>query len=301
MSDNRSGSTLLDQLLGAHKSIISLGEVHHIRAYALQDRSLYNPAHPLECSCGSTVASCGFWSRIEKQLGQEFENLVLKPRFFGFSEGVSTLPHRVRNFIRRFVEDNPQNALHSPIARLLDGPRVAKDSFALFEAVFDETTADYLIDSSKDPFRFRFLYDHQPLRMRAIMLGRDYRGTVHSKMKRGRSLETGVQTWVRRMRQMKELTGDMPMHQQIRVRYEDLCDDPRAELTRICRFLDLEFSEKMLSRPMDNVHHLGGSPSKFDPSRSKIKLDQSYLDAFSTGQLATMKEIVGDDAADWGY
>ena len=35
MSDNRSGSTLLDQLLGAHESVTSLGEVHHLPAYAL--------------------------------------------------------------------------------------------------------------------------------------------------------------------------------------------------------------------------------------------------------------------------
>ena len=145
------------------------------------------------------------------------------------------------------------------------------------------------------------LYDAQPRRLYAIILGRDYRGTVHSRMKRGRDLETSVRTWARCMRQIEELTKDIPAQQRIRVRYEDLCADPRAELSRICDFLKLDFSEKMLSRPAGNVHHIGGSPSKFDPGRRKIELDQSYLNAFTAEQLATMKEIAGEAAVNWGY
>ena len=103
------------------------------------------------------------------------------------------------------------------------------------------------------------------------------------------------------MQQIKQLTKDVPKDQLIRVRYEDLCGDPRSELSRICKFLNLEFSENMQSRPTDNLHHIGGSPSKFDPDRKKIELDQSYLHAFSGQQLATMRDIVGDAAADWGY
>ena len=59
MSDNRSGSTLLDQLLGGNPSIMSLGEVHHLTAYALDDRGIYDPVHPLVCSCGQF--SWMFW------------------------------------------------------------------------------------------------------------------------------------------------------------------------------------------------------------------------------------------------
>jgi len=301
MSDNRSGSTLLDQLLGAHESIMSLGEVHHLRAYALRDRSLYNPVHPLECSCGAVVEMCQFWSQVEQHLGQAFGSLTLRPRFFGRSDHLTGITRRFRYFVKHVVEDNPRLLCRVPVARLLNGPRVADDSFALFEAIFAQTSVTHLVDSSKSPTRFRMLYDKQPHRMRTILLGRDYRGTVHSKMKRGQDLETSTRSWVRCMRQMNDSTDDIPPHQKIRVRYEDLCDDPRAELTRICGFLQLEFSEGMLSRPTGNVHHLGGSPSKFDPSRKKIELDRSYLGVFAEEQLASMREIVGETAADWGY
>ena len=301
ISDNRSGSTLLDQLLGAHEQMISLGEVHHLQAYALQDRSLYNPAHPLECSCGTVVEKCHFWSQVEEQLRQPLRSLVLKPRFFESPDDATSFAKRVRRLVRFTVADNPQLLRYALIGRLLDGRRVAKDSFALYDAIFEQTTARYVIDSSKSRFRFRLLYEYEPDRMCAVVLGRDYRGTVYSRMKRGRDMETSVRTWVRCMRQIDELTQDIPAEQRIRVRYEDLCADPVAELSRICGFLKVDFSDEMLSRPSGNVHHLGGSPSKFDPDRTKIKLDQSYRGAFTPEQLATMREIAGEAAADWGY
>jgi sulfotransferase family protein len=301
MSDNRSGSTLLDQLLGAHESVISLGEVHHLPAYALLDRSLYNPVHPLECSCGTIVETCEFWSPVERQLGQPFETLLLKPRFFEWSDGAVTLSQRARNRIRGTLSRNPGAVLNSAVAKLLKGPRVARDSFALFDAVFDQTAATHLVDSSKSPFRYRMLFDARPNQIYAIMLGRDYRGIAYSNTKRGGEVAASTRSWVLRMQQIKRVTADVPKEQLIRVRYEDLCSDPRAEITRICQYLNLDFSENLLSRPSGDLHHIGGSPSKFDPGRKKIELDQSYFDAFTKSELAMMKDIVGDIAAEWGY
>jgi hypothetical protein len=179
--------------------------------------------------------------------------------------------------------------------------RVGADSFELFNAALDESGARYLIDSSKDPFRFRALYDFEPERMVGIMLGRDYRGTVHSKMKRGRDLRTSTKTWAVRMTQMRVLTDSVPPHRLIRVRYEDLCRDPRFELDRLCKFLKIPFSDVLLTRPSAGVHHLGGSPSKFDPARKEIILDESYLDVFSETDFAVMRDIAADVATEWGY
>ena len=56
------------------------------------------------------------------------------------------------------------------------------------------------------------------------------------------------------------------------------------------------------------VHHchliIGGTGPETERLRNlvkKIKLDRSYLGVFSEEQLANMREIVGDTAADWGY
>lgn len=302
LSDTRSGSTLLDQLLGAHGEILSLGEVHHLVAYVRQDRALYNPAHPLVCSCGEPIASCIFWQRVEQQLGRPLGSLRLRNRVLGQSEDGEERKSFLRRIARRLLVNYPRLYRSPAAAGALDTSRVAADSFALFDAIFKQHgKAEYLVDSSKSPFRFRALFDARPERVIALVLARDYRGTVYSKIKRGRDLRKSAESWARRMTRIKSLTSDVPRQQLIRVRYEDICSDPRAELDRICNFLDVEFSEEMLSRPLDDVHHLGGSPSKFDPTKTKIELDSAYSRAFCEEDLALLQKIAGDAAAEWGY
>jgi hypothetical protein len=280
LSDVRSGSTLLDQLLGAHPRTASLGEVNNLKAYALQDRSIYNPAHPLDCSCGKSFATCEFWSAAEKTLGRPFAELKLMPDLTGHAGRL------LRKYPRLF--------------RLLIciWRRVGHDSFDLYDVVFDSSKADYLVDSSKNPFRFRTIYNAGPSRVIPLVLTRDYRAVVHSKMKRGASMKGGMYGWVSRMRQIAVMTADIPAT--IHVSYEDLCRDPRAELERIFTAIGLPFSEDCLSRP-EVSHHIGGSPSKFDPAKRQIRLDDKYLSAFTDSELAVMRTIAGPIATDFGY
>ena len=301
MSDNRSGSTLLDQLLGANSSIMSLGEVHHLLAYALNDRSLYDPVHPLVCSCGQPVTDCTFWLGVEKQLGRPLSSLRLRPRFLDRRHHTFFIKQIIKRIVKRLMIWRPRLATQSVFQTLLSSRQVCVDSFALFDAIFALTETKFLVDSSKGPLRMRLLYDFDPNRVIVIMLGRNYRGVVLSKMKRGQSLEAGVQAWARLMKQMKLIVEDIPKQQVIRVKYEDLCSQPSKELQRICGLLDIEFSEAMLSRPSTGIHHLGGSPSKFDLARKDISLDDAYMTAFSEEQLQIMRQIADVAAKEWGY
>ena len=301
MSDNRSGSTLLDQLLGANPSIMSLGEVHHLTAYAQQDRSLYDPVHPLVCSCGDAVPNCTFWSRVEDRLGRPLSSLRLKFRFFDRRRHAYAAKRFAKRSVRKVLSQHPKLVSTIPFRALLSSKRLARDSFDLFDAAFDVSNVRYLVDSSKSPNRMRTLYDSNPERLVVIMLARDYKGTVHSKMKRGMSIEEAIESWTRLIVVMRKIVDDIPAAQVTRVKYEDLCTDPAAEMKRICGLLDVEFSEEMLSRPSEGIHHLGGSPSKFDPNRTGIAINDSYRTAFSDEQLEFMNTVVGDVARDWGY
>src|SRR5690606_23114657 len=106
LADNRSGSTLLDQLLGAHPDIVSQGEVHHLAAYVRQDRSLYDPVHPLDCSCGRPVTKCPFWIQVAGEVDRPLETLQLHLRFLNSRKSLGTdrrLSQRILNrAIRRF-------------------------------------------------------------------------------------------------------------------------------------------------------------------------------------------------------
>lgn len=301
LADNRSGSTLLDQLLGAHDKVISVGEIHHIAAYLRQDRALYDPVHELKCSCGQAVGECAFWSRVADRLDRPVESLRLRPRLLINQRNARGLVGTVKEWPKRLIGRYPRIIKLPGARRLLDLPAIGRDSFALYDAIFDASNARYIVDSSKSPVRFRAVFEAHPGRVVALLLARDYRATVYSKVKRHRSLERSARKWVTVMRQMQELTDDVRTENLLRVRYEDLCENPRSELSRICAKLGLEFKESMLTRPAIDVHHLGGSPSKFDPSRRDITLDTSYLTAFSPDETNKIRRIAGKTGAEWGY
>jgi hypothetical protein len=120
-------------------------------------------------------------------------------------------------------------------------------------------------------------------------------------MKRGESLEGAALGWRRKMDQIQAMTKDLPRNRYCRVKYEALCNNPEEELRVLCSFLGIDFAPVMLARPTDNIHHIGGSPSKFDPSKRAISLDTRYQDAFSAAELAMMRKLVGSSSKSWDY
>ena len=302
LSDNRSGSTLLDQCLGAHPNVVSLGEVHWLRAYVHQDRSIYNPAHPLVCSCGETVNDCPFWSAVAAELGRPLDSLRLELRMSPQARsGDGGIPSKVQEWPRRAISRLPDVFRYSPIQGAFSASAVARDTLDLFDAVCRVTGKGYCVDSSKSAFRYRALYEADPARTLAVILVRDYRAVVHSKIKHGNNLEAAALGWRSKMKQIEALTRDVPETRKFQLRYESLCRNPEMELKRLCDFIGVDFSTAMLQRPTDNVHHIGGSPSKFDPQRTRIAIDTSAKGAFQAAELEEMRRLVGPMAVRWGY
>jgi hypothetical protein len=178
---------------------------------------------------------------------------------------------------------------------------MARDSIALADAILSATGSKIVVDSSKSALKFWSVYNQQQSKVRAVILARDYQAVVYSKMKRGRSLEDSAIGWRRKMEQIELLTSDVSDDRCYRLKYEDLCADPTEALAALCAFLDVDFDNKILCRPTEGVHHIGGSPSKFDPSKRAISLDTSYENAFDRASLERMKNLVGSVAESWGY
>jgi hypothetical protein len=300
LSDVRSGSTLLDQCLGAHPSVVSLGEVHWLRAYVSEDRSVYDPDHPLVCSCGARVAVCPFWTAVAGRVGRPLESLNLRSEMRPPRSQRRTGPE-TRRHVSRLLRTLPALSRFKVIRNRFGAGALARDLAALYDAVAEVTGCRFCVDSSKSAFRFRALHAVDPRHALAMILTRDYRGVVHSRMKRGQTLKAAALGWKRKMKEIDALTCDLPSTAVFRLKYESLCENPRRELERVCDFLGVEFSEQMLSRPTTDVHHIGGSPSKFDTSLTSIVLDRSYENRFSAAELDQIRRIVGATAAKWGY
>jgi hypothetical protein len=304
LSDNRSGSTLLDQLLGAHPDVVSVGELHWLSAYVRKDRTLYNPVHPLVCACGQAVMDCSFWASVQEAANRPLDSFRLKPRFFRWqgagSEG-NSFRERMARLPMRMIKRHPYFYKNPVGHKIVDGPTLARDSIALSNAILRASGRKIIVDSSKSALKFWSVYRQQPDNTKAVILVRDYRAVVYSKMKRGQSLEGAALGWRRKMEQIDFFTSGVADDRCHRLNFESLCADPTTELTALCAFLGIDFDNKMLSRPADNVHHIGGSPSKFDPGKRAISLDKRYEKAFDQDALNRMRDLVGDVADSWGY
>ena len=103
------------------------------------------------------------------------------------------------------------------------------------------------------------------------------------------------------MHQIDTLSRYVPRDQVIRLRYEDLCRDVEGTMRKLCEFLNLDFRPEMVARKTQGLHHLGGSPSKLDPTRSEIREDRRHDGKFTPAELALMQRIAGREAANWGY
>ena len=295
-SDNRSGSTLLDQLLGANDAIASVGEVLHLNAYVLEDRTQYDPVHPLRCTCGASVPHCPFWLAVERESGRPLGSFELDQRRVAARLGYG----RWQTRLQRVALRNLPTLRFSAVREFTGLSHIAAESFALFDAIWAAAGKSLIVDSSKSPSRALALLYARPASVKLIFLVRDYRGVVNSKMKRGRTLEQSIKGWVRRLREMEQLERWVPEAQRMRLRYEDLCREPERVMRRLCAFLGVEFSERMLRRTGVAGHHIGGSPSKFASDKAEIELDETYLDAFTREELEVMRRVAGSSAQRWG-
>ncbi len=98
------------------------------------------------------------------------------------------------------------------------------------------------VDTSKDHLRARALKMFSNYDVRWVHLVRDPRGVTASKMRRGVRISPreAARQWVRLHTRLQNLPNTLSSERYLRVRYEDLCRDPRSVLEKVYAFLRRE-------------------------------------------------------------
>lgn len=299
--DDRSGSTMLDMMLSGHSNITSIGEAHQLRAYANQDYEYYKSVHKLDCMCGKIFTECEFWNDIQVHLGKNLGELDLKLLFLRSDFKGKPFQKALKKAIWLVLQVRPGLYNLHIIRNLLDSQRIQKESHDLYRAVAKSAHTKYVLDSSKSPFRLRTLMDGDKEGIKVILLCRDYKGVINSKVKRGVGLLKAAYRWKWNVRQMDLFSRGLPGNDVLRIRYEDLCNDTNKVMNDILSFLELEFESDVLKRNTQRAHNLGGSPSKYNLESTAIKLDESYKSNINEEDLKRVRKIVKNEAKLWGY
>jgi hypothetical protein len=262
ISDSRSGSTLLENILSNSSENISVGELHHLDSHL--NKGVWGKTWGWNCSCGKSFSDCEFWKKVFTDLNER-----------GINNGEKTsIIYRksVHKFLPKFASsyDTEQNT--KTIAYIGE----------IYNSVFNTTSCKIIIDSSKNPLQGLALYKNLDFDVRVIYLKRDLRSLVISKQKWHKKF-SGINSnkykillacVLFRLRS-KSCLKKIAKEDKINISYEELSKDTERVVFRILdKYKISKFEIPKYTFFGDNHHTVGGSPNRF--KKKEIKYDSKW-------------------------
>jgi hypothetical protein len=270
----RSGSTLLDRMLGQLPGHLSAGEIRDLWQRGIRENRL--------CGCGVPFADCPFWSQVGVDAYGGWDRLDV-------DEVIELKEHVDRHSRMPFLV---RPGLWPSFQRKLN--RYVEILAPLYRSIHEVGGASAIIDSSKAPST-AYLLRHLPdVDLRAVHLVRDSRGVAYSWTKQvvrpdvvGKTVYMHryspnriAMRWMTRNAQMEYISKlGVP---RAFLRYESLVAQPRDEMERILKELALPSSPEDLgfisngSVMLGTGHTVMGNPVRMQDGPLPLRLDDQW-------------------------
>ena len=297
MGSARSGSTILDLLLGQHTMISSMGEIAHI----IDNKETTGEV----CGCGASIEACPFWRTVRGALQENGGNAACDRLKVTTStnERIRSIPRTLSR--SRHPEDMKEATYPSDTALLL-------------RTIAASAKAPILVDSSKHPGRALALATIPGLDVRLIHLVRDPRGVATSLAKPWkRDLKKGIQSdmpgrspaksafsWMVANLAAESVAKYFSPSKRIRVRYEDLVTSTDETLAKLSSTAGLDLSE--LSKFADGSlqpktnHLLAGNRSRL-AGTLELRADERWRTDLPSDDRRLVEIITSPLRSAYGY
>ncbi|HUE84627.1 MAG TPA: sulfotransferase [Vicinamibacterales bacterium] len=235
MGFGRSGSTVLDAVLGNHPAICGVGELANLVSYGWLNGEF--------CSCGDRGNVCRFWTDVRREWCGRVGNqqIIEYPSLQRVFESRGSWPRLAREGIRRSRRFGTY----------------AVSTRALFDSIRAVSGRPVVVDSSKSPMRAHALALTGTLDLRVIHLVRDARAVAWSLRKAYRKDDrAGIQKdfrprlalrtallWLFVNMQAMWVNRQLFRGRALTVRYEELATRPRAVLKELGVMLEIDLDE----------------------------------------------------------
>jgi hypothetical protein len=270
----RSGSTILDNVLGQVPGVLSVGELRHFWRRGLVERRL--------CGCGRVLPECEVWGPIIEAVQAGDDEAVARQR----AELVDLT--RTRALLRQLLPFLRKSYNHDiePLVEEMD---------VLYRAIETSTCAEFVVDSSKLPSYVYALTRVPSVDLRLVVhLIRDARAVSYSWMRYKKQLDDGVDRGMSQHHPLSSATfwnlwnagtgllfGSSRRVPYLRLRYEDLMADPERWVTEILRRARVESTGLPFLREGEVLlganHTVSGNPSRFDSGWVPLREDRRWI------------------------
>ncbi|WP_407653554.1 sulfotransferase family protein [Actinoplanes oblitus] len=291
----RSGTTLVERLLGELPGVCALGEVVHLWQRDLCDDE--------RCGCGARFSACEFWQQVGKNA------------FDGWANVDVDRVHALRDAVERTRHIPRLAASATPAA---DVREYAGYYARIYAAAAEISGARLVVDSSKHSALAHVLRAAGGIDLKVLHVVRDARGVAYSWTKRVARPETdGVQEMTRYSPGRSALLWNahnaafgllarrgVPVR---RIRYEEFLADPRAALIRLADFagLTLHPSDLDFLRPghadLRVGHSAAGNPMRFTVGRLPLRHDDAWMRSLPAAQRRLVGAVCGPMLRAYGY
>jgi hypothetical protein len=298
----RSGSTLVERLLGELPGVCAVGEVVHMWRRGVVEGE--------RCGCGEPFGECPFWQ------------LVGKSAFGGWDRVDVGRVAALRGAVdrTRFVPLLAAPALRPGFRRELD--EYLSYYLRIYAAIAEASGCSFIVDSSKHASLAFCLGRCPGLDLRIVHVVRDSRAVAYSwakKVGRPEAAEVSYMTTyspVTAAAQWNVQNGAMQLLARtgtpmLRVRYEDAAAAPEATLRRIAAFAGLPVSATALRflggvgddrwAELSAAHTASGNPMRFTTGRIPIRRDEEWRAAMPAAQRRTVTALTLPLLSHYGY
>lgn len=266
----RTGSTVLDQLLGQFPAFFSGGEMAFFWSRGILANAI--------CACGEPVRSCPIWEHsiaaVTDSPDETADQMVeLRERFWSIHTFAMIIPGFARSRMRR-IRGLPQTMQR------------------LYGSILDDQHAQVFVDSSKEPHFSYILREGSNLDMRFLHLVRDPRAVGRSWQRI--KPEFGLPTNVNMERRSSSVAAAYYMFSDVMaevfwqsrhrryafLRYEDFADDPAAVLAAIGDFVDepIDPDSVLHGKTFEAgpIHTSWGNPNRVGRTTLTIRVDEAW-------------------------
>ena len=293
---DRSGSTLLDRVLGELPGCVSLGEVRRIWDRGLGQNQL--------CGCGTPFRECAHWASVlHRAFGDLSEERIDEMRRLAGEVG------RMRRF-PSLLAQNGSPGQEGP-------PRAYADILgSLYRAIVDETGCSVMIDSSKDPVYGAALFALPGLDVRMVHLVRDARAVAFSQQRKKAKPEIHWRTATRETKPAAETAIRWDLSAllwntlakrtgAVFIRYEDLVRSPADALAPLVRSLGSAASEGLehlrAGIHLGVAHTVSGASMRFHQGDLDIALDAEWQRAMTWKDRTAVTALTWPGLLRFGY